>query len=172
MFYTYGVVPILDSFKNAGSKSMAVNGSVTPVVFSYSPSATHVHAITELTVVLKDEGTTALTNFGALAALTNGIKIEVVQNSNSSTIATIKDNADLASRFTFSQFGNGAVLSILGISTAQGFGNSTNVFIGSLQFPEPIVLDATFSDMVKITVQDNLSAVDVLQMGFHAVVLA
>lgn len=165
-------MPTIDNFKNAGSKLMNINGSVTPQVFSYAPSSDEITALNELTVVLTDEGTSPLGVFGSLgAALTNGIKIEVVLNGVTTQISLIKDNADLASRFTFSQFGNGSVLSILGLGTAQGFGNSNDVFVGSLQLPEPLVLVGSTGDQVKITIQDNISAIDVFQMGFHAVKL-
>lgn len=172
MIYTYNLIPFIDNFRNASSKLMNVNGSVTPQVFSYVPPASEVAALTELTVALKDDGTTALTNFAAIAALTNGVLISANVGGITKTIATIKDNADLATRFTFSQFGNGAVLSILGLGTAQGFGSSNNIFIGSMQLPEPIVLDSSQGDSLSVTIQDNLSAVDIFQMGFHAVRLA
>lgn len=173
MVYTYGFTPTIDNFKSAaGSKLMNVNGSVTPAVFLYAPAAADITAINELTVVLTDEGTSPLGVFGSLAAaLSVGIKIEVILNGVTFPISLIKDNADLASRFTFSQFGNGSVLSILGLGTAQGFGNSNDVFVGSLQLPEPLVLVGSTGDEMRITIQDNLTAVDVLQMGFHAVKL-
>lgn len=172
MGYVYQLITTIDCLKNSGSKNMNVDGGGTPKVFSYSPGSTSVVAITQLTIILKDDGTTSFTNFGAISGLANGILIEANVVSNNTTITNIKDNADLASRYTFSQFGNSGVLSILGISTPQGFGSSNNVFVGSLKLAEPLVLDGSFSDSITATVRDNLSSIDILQMGFHSVRLS
>lgn len=169
MNYTYNLISQTENFKNGSSKLLNVNGSVTPQVFEYAPDANKLVAITELTCILKDEGNTQLTNFGALGPLTNGLLVEAEINDTTITIMNLKDNADLATRFTFSQFGNGAVISVLGLGTAQGFGNSNNIFIGSMQLPEPILLRGDLGDSIKIIVRDNLQAIDVLQMGLHFV---
>lgn len=174
MGYTYDLLPIVDNFKTGGgSKAMNVNGSVTPVVFSYAPGAGELLAMSHITLALKDEGATPFNVFGALgSALTNGIKIEAVITGTTHLIATIKDNADLCTRFTFSQNANGAVLSLLGISVPQGFGASNNIFIGSLHFDEPIVVVGDNGDSIKVTVQDNLTGVDILSMAYRLTELA
>lgn len=150
------------NFLNSSSKDMNVNGSVTPVSFSYSPES-GVSAITGMTILFKDDGSTSFDKFGAITALTNGITINTNISSTISTITTIKDNADLCTRFHFNQFGNSAVLNLLSIVTPEGFGNSNNVFIGYMDFLDPIILFNT--DSIYVTIQDNLTNIDFIQMA-------
>lgn len=152
----------IQNLLNSSSKAMNVNGSVTPVSFSYSPES-GVSAITGMTILFKDDGSTSFDKFGAIMALTNGITINTNISSAISTITTIKDNADLCTRFHFNQFGNSAVLSLLSIVTPEGFGNSNNVFIGYMDFLDPIILFNT--DSIYVTIQDNLTNIDFIQMA-------
>ena len=145
----------------SSSKLMNVNGSVTPKVFTYTTSADQ--NLTSLLCLLKDEGSTTFGNFGALSILTNGVLIQITQNGNTRTLATIKDNADLCMVFPQNQFGNGAVLSILSIVSPEGFGDTNNCFVGSLNFREPIFL--ANGDSISVTIQDNLTNIDVFQMS-------
>lgn len=156
------MIQILQQLLNAGSKAMNVNGG-TPKTFSYSPGSGAV-AIAGLSCLLKDDGATDFTKFGAITALTNGILLQWSIGGNTQTLATIKDNSDMTHAFPHNQhFGNSATLSILSIVTPQGFGNSTNVFRGVLKFDEPIILSGT--DAINAIVQDNLTSIDVLNMA-------
>lgn len=168
--YTYKMTSFTENLLNAGSKIMNVNGSVTPQIFSYSPSGTTTVAILGMTCLFNDEGTTSLTKFGAITVLTNGLLVESVVDSTTSQITNIKDNSDLCTRFMFNQFGNSAVLSVLSIVTPVGFGNTNNVFIGYLEFRQPLVLNGS-SDSIKATVRDNLSGIDLLNISINGVVL-
>lgn len=154
----------LHQLLNSGSKAMGVNGSVSNKTFSWSPGVGNSAALIGLSVVLKDEGTTSFDKFGAITALTNGLLIQITQDGVTRTITTIKDNADLCNMFPWSQFGNGSILSILGIGTPQGFGASNNVFVGSLESDPAFTIVLNDSDTVQAVVQDNLSAIDILQM--------
>lgn len=156
---------IVENLKLSGSKSMNVNGSSSSQVFSYSPGTGSV-VLKKLSCVLKDEGTTSLSNFGALSSLTNGVLVRVTINSNSRTITTIKDNADLCTRFNQNHFGSASVLNLLGITTPVGFGNTNNAFIGSFNFGSPIVLNNT--DSIEIVIQDNLTNIDLFEMIVEA----
>jgi hypothetical protein len=140
---------------------MNVNGSSAPVVFSCT--ASNNQALQYIVCILKDDGTTAFNNFGAKSALTNGILMQVTQNGTANTIALMKDNSDMAMTFPTNQFGNGAVLSILSLVTAEGFGATNNCFIGVLHMTEQVFLSP--GDSVSVTIQDNLSGVQILQMS-------
>jgi hypothetical protein len=142
------------------SAAMSVDGSSTPKVFKYDilrPTILH-----SLMLALIDEGANSPTKFGALAGLANGVVLQVVKAQQTLEIATIKDNGDLATHCARSHFGSSAVLSILGISTAQGFMGSTNTFIGNIPLisnpATAIVLDV--GDSIQAKVQDNLSNID------------
>lgn len=149
---------------NSGSKNMNVDGSSVNKVFSYSPGNGNSTQIIGLSCTLRDEGTTSLNKFGAITALTNGLLIQATVSGVTTTIATIKDNADLSNIFHYNQYGNSSVLSLLGIVTPQGFGNSNNVFVGhfDIELKQSILL--TDTDSISVTIQDNLSGIDTLQV--------
>lgn len=148
---------------NSGSKDMTLDGSSVNKTFSYSAGGSTAE-VQSITVLLKDEGTTAYGNFGAISALTNGILLKSVNSNGDADIATLKDNGDLTTRFNRSHFGSSAVLSILSVVTPQGFGNTTNSFIGTMEVtPESLILTGT--DTLEAIVRDNLSNVDVLEMA-------
>lgn len=169
--YCYGVVPVKQNLLNAGSKSMAVNGSVTPVSFAYSPGGGNSVEIHKITCLLKQASgdNTSFTNFAAASALTNGISVQCTINSITSTIALIKDNSDICHMFPANQFGNGSVLSILSVVTPQGFGSTSNLFQGLMEFRESFIL--TGSDVLTVVIQDNLSSVGLLNMSISGIVL-
>jgi hypothetical protein len=148
---------------NGSSKLMSVSGSAgTPVGFSYSPGTGTVQ-VTGLSIIFKDEGATTFSNFGGLAALTNGLLIKWTIGGVDYTYATIRDNADLVNSFPEDQhFGSDAVLSILSVVTPVGFGSSNNVMKGMIHFKNPVTLSN--ADKISALVQDNLTAIDILQI--------
>lgn len=149
-----------------GSKLLNVNG-ITPKIFTYTASNS-IELVTSLICLLKDEGATTFGNFGSLSSLSNGVLIQTTQSGTTRTIATIKDNSDLCMVFPQNQFGNGAILSILSLATPEGFGDTNNCFVGSLELNHPIQLSNT--DTITVTIQDNLSTIDVFQMSLRVCV--
>lgn len=147
-------------FLNAGSKAMNVNGT-TPKSFSYSPVSGSI-GIVSLSVILEDAGTSSFSNFGSIAGpLTNGVLIRSTINNVTATLATLLDNADLCTHFNqYIHFGNGAT-STLGAPI--GFGDSADVFIGTFAFFDPLIL--TDSDLIEISIQDNLTALGTFAMS-------
>lgn len=77
---------LLKSFLlNGASSDMAVNGSVTPVVFQYQADATVDSWLDKIIFVLEDEQI-GFNTFGDLAALTTGLDIQITQNGVTSSI--------------------------------------------------------------------------------------
>lgn len=153
----------INNLLNSGSKNMNVNGASVNQVFTYSPGGSSSVVIEGITCLLRDEGTTSLSKFGAISSLTNGVLMEFNISGVTTALANIKDNADLCSSFHWSYFGNGAVLSILAVTTPVGFLDSANVFIGHINFDNPVIL--TGSDSITVTIRDNISNIDLLQMS-------
>lgn len=153
---------IVENLLNGSAKAMNVNGSSVNQTFSYSPGEETAH-IVALVCLFKDDGANDLIKFGALAALTNGVLIKAVISEQDIPITTIKDNADMVTRFAQNHFGSSAVLSILGITTPVGFGGSTNIFAGRLEFSSPIVL--TGDDAISVVIRDNLTNIDLFQIA-------
>lgn len=145
------------------AKAMNVNGSGgNTKTFTFSAAAPS--RVIAVSALLKDEGNTQFSNFGALAGLTNGILLQWSKGGVTTTLATIKDNADMSNIFSDMQhFGNSAVLSLLSIVTPEGFGNTNNVFRGKMLIGHDNILNT--SDSVSAIVQDNLTNIDVLEMG-------
>lgn len=82
----------------AGSEDMTVNGSVTPVQFEVT-SATRDVFINRMIGEIKDGGVWAAEDYGSLTALTNGVKLEVLDASDNVLLDlldgdTIKYNAE------------------------------------------------------------------------------
>lgn len=171
MDYGYGLIPVISNITNSGSKAMNVNGSSVNQTFSYSPGGSLVVAINKISCILRQGAgdNTSFTNFAAISALTNGILVQCSINGSTSTIATIKDNSDLCHKFHFNQFGNSSVLSILSIVTSEGFGNTSNAFIGTMELVQPLVLVG--SDSISVLIQDNLSSVGLLNMSIVGTIL-
>lgn len=162
-----GQIPFIENLRLSNSKSMNVNGSSAQKTFSAGPDVLNIYAVTSIGLLLKDEGTTGFGSFGALSALTNGIKIRANIYSTDQIITTVKDNSDLVTRFGFSPFTSSAVLSILGITTPVGFGNSNNAFSGNMILSEPLILNGSNSENLNAVIQDNLTNIDLLEMSIR-----
>lgn len=86
---------ISPSLKNAGSADVNVDGSGTPVTFSYSPPAPNAASIARLIMYLETAGAMDSILFGDLTALTNGIDIQITDNGTTDVIETWKTNKDI-----------------------------------------------------------------------------
>lgn len=143
---------------NGVSNSMNVNGSGTPVRFSFVPSSSEKWYLSEITIVLLDDGTMDPTDFGAISTLTNGITLMIQKNSISYEITRIHNNIELISSF----FAGGNPTSAVTSGGAFGFLNTQDAYIGRIIFENPILLNGSRSDSVYISINDNLTAIDYL----------
>lgn len=150
--------------KNGGSNNLAVNGSVTPQVFSYSPTAARDVRIDDICVIVE---TTNALSFGnkfidtTIATLTNGLLLEVKANDESYTWATIKRTRDFV-EITKSD----------GMDMVTG---SPNFARFCLWLPSSLILSkqGTFSgdDYLRVTVRDDLRALTYMEVFFQGVKL-
>lgn len=156
-------IPFISNFVNdsTASKSLNVDGSSVAKTFTYSPGEGNTSALMSISCIIEDAGTTSLSNFGSISSLTNGLLIEFSISGNVYTFTNIKDNSDLCTRFKRNHFGNSAISTLL---VPAGFGDSVDIFVGTLEMNSPIVL--TGSDYIRMTVRDNLSNVNVLSMSY------
>ncbi len=145
---TYKAVPL----ENAGSKDMAVDGSVTTQYFTHSVAAGEVVYISGITFLIHDAGNNSLTTFGTLPALTNGVKVEMSIGGTNREVANIKDNADIILKFTgaFGTQGNG------------GFAPD-DAFWGKMDLDRSVTLTGDDGDFIRIAIQDDLSSIATLQ---------
>lgn len=137
---------VRDFLRNAGSRDMNVDGSGTPVVFSYPADPTYDIALTEVRIVfncsslpMKGE------DFGADIPLTNGVEFAVVSNGNTTVLGTFLINEDFVALPT-----RGGLNLIYD-------GPSNDQLAASFNFGGRVPLRAGTSDEVKITIQDDLT---------------
>ena len=137
-------------FLNGASPAMAVDGSVTPVVFTIAPPSDEIWYCKRLRFAIDDNGTIKIGDFAGISGeLTNGLKLEFVINSITTVFKNIKSNGEILMNFTEGNH----------IQNVSGFVNG-NFFQGGFDFghtSESITLDGSRGDSMKWTVRDNLS---------------
>lgn len=144
--------------ENTGSNNMAVNGSVTPVVFEYGPPANETWYIDELSFVIDDAGNNTLSYFGAInGGLSNGVLIEQVITSTNYTIVNLKNNLEVVTYFSDHSFRG----------LANAYLNSVTFYTGKAELRVPITLSGANGDKIQATVRDDLTGVDDLKVGIE-----
>jgi len=137
----------IDFVRNNGSPSLNVDGSDTPVVFSFDADAYQDTIVHELRVgVTTQDFVFDGTKFGLKDSLDNGVLIEVVLSGQAYELANIKLNEDWLF-FSNSSAGVGTILNNTGPKDvmAVGFGF------------ESVTLSAGSSDQIRVTIRDDLS---------------
>jgi hypothetical protein len=137
---------ILKFCENGGSSSMLVDGSVTPVTFEKGPTTTdEIWSIRELLLIFTaDDFNFDGVSFGPNPIMTNGIKIEVVKDSVATEVFRIKQNEDF--------------LRVPGRTPLVNNTGPKDVLGAALSF-QGLVLDQSTGDLVRLTVQDDLTSV-------------
>lgn len=131
--------------QNIGSANLIVNGSVTPVVFTFPADAYKDIQLSELRFAITTQDFTFDgKSFGSTTMLTNGVLVEIVAGGVTYFVANIKQNED----WLFYNSPTGVTLNNTGPKDilAMGF------FLG-----DNLVLKAGTSDCVRITIRDNLT---------------
>ncbi len=139
--------------ESGGSLDMTVDGSVTPVIFEKIFTTGEIVFIEKLAIEIRDSGGSALGDFGSGPALTNGILIEVQIGGIIEMSINIKTNGELISAadviFEITQFQGSALL------------------VYNFVFREPLSLNHNNNDdFLRVTIQDDLSGIQDLQMAF------
>lgn len=149
---------------SSGSSDMAVDGSSTAVEFKASASTTEIRWISELRLVFNSTSMNIdnieSRRFGAAAAapgLTNGLLLQSCQGgvcidifvSPVQTIADFERYVSTASR--------GIVCRVDAVAAG------TDFFMATIAFQEPVGLYPRTDDYISITVQDDLSAIDLFE---------
>jgi hypothetical protein len=135
-----------DFVKASGSDSLLVNGSVTPVIFTYAADAIKDISLQELKFVLSANGVAFGTNyFGSIAGpLTNGLLVEVVAGGNTGTVYNLLQNE-----------------SFVNFASPGGFEwvvSSKDLMASTWLVGGGLKLVHGTSDVVRVTVRDDLHA--------------
>ena len=142
---------------------MAVNGSVTPVVFSVGCVSGYDKFITELRFV----GIGAGIKFGQWlninSPLTNGLELKIKSDDTVFTFDTLNVTEDLMKHFA-----------IGGVNFQLNTGAGLDNVLAVLQFAQPVPLRScgsyTVDDYIQMTIQDNLTSsnsIEVVAFGFR-----
>jgi len=148
------VPPTPDSIRNAfalngTAGSLLVNGSSTPVVFSYDADSTYDVSLQEIKfVVVANSVTFGSSSFGAAAGpLTNGLLVEIIAGGVTGTIDNLLQNE-----------------SFVNFASPGGFEwviSSKDMMASTYTIGGGLKLIHGTADKVRITVRDNLSAAGV-----------
>jgi hypothetical protein len=140
--------------KNGSAYDLRVNGSVTPQVFTFVPLANEIWYIDKIVATIVDSGTFTLVNFGSLAALTNGVLLEVKSLGTIYVIQNYKTNMELMSCNHEETISGGGAL------------QTPDSYSGALLFYSPVKISG-INDFIRVTIRDNLSALDNITMMVH-----
>jgi len=157
-----GFLYMSEAFKEpGGSQSLAIDGSVTPVLFEAGPPDGETWFIDKLAFFIGDTGTINSTDFGAIVGgLTNGLLLDAIIKGATTNLGNFKINTDI-SEFYIDEF---AELEFADVGTS---------FRVSIRYNEPIVLiggpTPAGSEFFRFTVRDDISPVNRLSsvMTYH-----
>lgn len=135
-----------------GTTDGGSNSSVTPVELSCLPAASQEYRVDSLVVLIEDNAALLGDVFGS-AALTNGIRIRVL-NGDDVTLLNVDAGVPIK------RLGD---LLALG-ATVEADASGTNKFAAyTLHFPQPVVLNGNTPSRLAVTLNDDLSNLVTLQ---------
>lgn len=151
------------ALKNGSSSNMAVNGSVTPQVFSYAAGAQNDSEVESMCLIAEFTGSVAIGNkfiADAVGTLANGLLVEAQMNGVAYTFGNLKRTRDL-----------------IEISQPQG---GLNIIAGTtsliqiffyLPAHSKVAKTGTFSpdDFIKATVRDNLTSLSFMEIFLQGI---
>lgn len=139
-----------DYVYNGSNHSLLVDGSVTPVEFTYPAHATKDASLQEIFFILASNSITfGVNNFGAIAGpLPNGVLVEVTSNGNAGEV----DNL----------FQNECFVAFASPGGFQWIVSSKDMMYSQFVIGGSLKLKAGTSDCVKITVRDDLTSAGAL----------
>jgi len=132
---------------NLGEIQMNVDGSITPVVYSYD--AVGIQYLDYLCMLVIDSGTMGGEDYGAIAnGLTNGTIIEIKANGSTYTFSNLLNNFGINSTFE----------TVFAPGTSSGWLDNNDIFYGCQRFSPAISLKQTTGDFIRATVRDELDS--------------
>lgn len=143
--------PFTDDGLITGDPNMDVDGSITPVEFTFQAEPNRQVSINKLGFLVSDAGNTSITNYGSLAGpLANGITLFTIINGQEIPLTPIiKKTADF--------FGIGAVAQFVELSGSSRLANYT---FSLFDYSDGIILDGDNGDILGIRINDNLTGLD------------
>jgi hypothetical protein len=145
--------------ENGGSREMAIDGSVTSQIFSVGPAAGEIWYVYELQFLMADLKVEVRDRYGDISGgLTNGLLCESVIGGTPREIFNVVDNKEVAVIFDY-EFSS---------KTQAGLANEDALFVGNLKFDNVIQLVGDDSDLIRLTVRDDLTGLNSQLMTLKA----
>lgn len=144
---------------SGGSENMAVDGSVTPVVFDLSNETyTSIDVGTVNAYIEVGGNINSYTDFMSIPGLTNGCNFEFSTVGNTYDFELVKTNRDLLKIF-----------SSLSSFVLREIGNN-NHFRGSISIPIKGSIIRSDTGFAMVTIQDDLTALDYFTVSVQGIV--
>ena len=142
------------NFLNGGSPDMRVDGSTTPVVFTFPCDASKDSFINEIRLFGGCNGIKFGQHLCKNATLTNGVKIDIRSDAQALTLPLMKNTEDYKNKMAFGPGGPGGHFRI---DVQAG----ADQFVAGFHFGTPAIVRKcgtlpTPNDFITITIQDNL----------------
>ena len=134
------------------SREMAVNGAVTPQIFTVRGGALQAHDITRLFITMLDDSAMDDGKFGGISALTRGLVLRIV-NGIQVNIFNFKTNSDIKQFCYDLTYSSKAAAGLHGLSARMSFGGNDK---------HGVVLRLDGLDALQWIVQDDLTALSSL----------
>lgn len=136
-----------------GSTSQNVNGSVTAVEYFVQPPAGTSYILKRMNVLVIDANFNVATSYGALAALTNGIKIEV-RNING-VVKDFTEQVKIKRSYDYTLLAGGD-----NTSTGGAGADALRIRWTFARGYDDILLNGDTEDKLVVTIQDDLTGLD------------
>lgn len=132
----------------SGTDDVLADFSSTADIFFFTPAANKTYLINKIQVSIRDIGLANGAEFGALAALTNGITFKHSRDGDTvrdftlgNVIKTNGDLADMCDEFSLTNYA----------------ATDENILLATFNFPEPLVISAALVDKLEYGVNDNFT---------------
>ncbi len=152
--WAYNVIPKVEYLKNGSVFEMNVNGSVSPVLYSYAPAASEIYYLHKICFMLSDGGGNDLQRFGDLTVVTNGLLLSIRSKGTALDTFNMKDNMDILHAFTRDR-------------SASPLQVAKDLNMGCMYFTPQTMLDNSTGDYVRASVRDNLTGLTFLRISVH-----
>ena len=139
---------VIDFAKNSGSADLLVDGSLTPVTFSFTADSDDDLTLTSIRFLATSTGTMKFSQFLAKnTTLTNGIEVKITANSKTLTLPLIKSTEDFRNLFALER----------GIFDLQQLPSGNNMAADFFPLGSAILKGGS-ADKIEIKVQDDVTA--------------
>lgn len=159
--YVQNAISLYTKLAFSGNESLVYDGSVTPRIYSAGPPVGQIWDIWGMTLFIQHKGTPDPEDFGSITPqLPNGLLFETVISATAYSMRNCRTNMCLSGMFS-----RGPLVPASG----NGWWNDNDTYQGEFVFARPTRLTGSASDVIRVTVRDNLSLINNFRIGIKGV---